>query len=626
MKYEEIKVKAKLIYNEKMNEEIPKILIGSATCGILVGAEEVASEFEKELKRYNLEARIIKVGCLGVCFLEPLVCIIKKDAPIICYKNITAELVPKLVYNYFVEEDLCLDLAVGTLELKDDNTPYIPELERFEKETRIILKYAGYIDPEDINDYIALAGYEGLNQALKMKKEDIIAKVGNSGLRGLGGAGFPTAKKWEACFKTNDFPKYVIANGDEGDPGAFMDRILLESSPHQVIEGMAIAAYTLDAHYGYIYVRQEYPLAVKRLKIALKQARAYNLLGENILDTNFNFEIKIFAGAGAFVSGEETALLYSIEGKRPAPRIRPPYPTTKGLFEKPTLINNVKTLACLPQIILKELDWFSHLGTKNSKGTMVFCLAGRVKNSGWAEVKMGTTLKELIFDIGGGIKDDKELKAVQIGGPSGGCIPKNFIDTPIDFDSLTSLGSMMGSGGVIVLDENSCMVDVAKYFLSFTQNESCGKCTFCRVGTKQLLLIMEGICRGGMKLEDLDLLWELSEEIKEGALCGLGKTAPNPILTTLRYFKDEYIAHIREKRCPAKVCSELISYYILPEKCYRGCEHCVLKCPTKECIKPNEKGIKVIDQQKCIKCGNCLEVCPKEYDAVIKVSPKICST
>jgi len=623
MIYEEIKEKAKLIFEEKMNDEIPNVWIGSATCGISVGAREVASEFERQLKRYNLEARIIKVGCLGLCFLEPLVYILKKNAPIICYKNIKPELVSKLVYNYLLEDDPCLDLAVGTLELKDDNIPYIPEVERFEKETRIILKYTGYINPEDINDYIALGGYEGLNKALRMKKEEIIARLRNSGLRGLGGAGFKTGRKWELCFQVNDFPKYVIANGDEGDPGAFMDRVLLESSPHQVIEGLVIAAYTLEAHYGYIYVRTEYPLAVERLKIALKQAKEYNLLGKNILETDFNFDIKIFAGAGAFVGGEETALIYSIEGKRPAPRIRPPYPVEKGLFEKPTLINNVKTLACIPQIILKGANWFSQIGTKDSKGTMVFCLAGRVKNSGWVEVKMGMTLREVIFDIGGGIKDDKELKAVQIGGPSGGCIHKDFIDTSVDFDSLTTVGSMMGSGGLIVLDENSCMVDVAKYFLSFTQNESCGKCTFCRVGTKQLLLIMEDISRGEGKLEDLDLLFELSEEIKEGALCGLGKTAPNPVLTTLRYFKDEYIAHITEKRCPAKVCRELISYYIMPEKCYRGCEHCLLKCPTKDCIKPNEKGIKVIDQEKCIKCGNCLQVCPKEYNAVIKVSPNL---
>ncbi len=619
MKYDEIKANAKLIYENKMNDGATKILIGTATCGISVGAMEVILEFERQLKRYNLEAKIIKVGCLGVCFLEPLVCVMKKDYPSICYKNVTPELVSKLVRNYLLEDDPCLDMAVGTLEFKEDNTPYIPELSRFEKETRIILKYAGVIDPEDINDYIALGGYKGLNKTLNPKKEEILEVINNSGLRGLGGAGFPTGRKWETCFKTDDFPKYIIANGDEGDPGAFMDRILLESSPHQVIEGMIIAAYTVGAHQGYIYVRAEYPLAVERLKIALNQAKEYNLLGDNILESGFNFELKVFPGCGAFVAGEETALIYSIEGERPSPRIRPPYPAEKGLFEKPTIINNVKTYAAIVPIILNGADWFTQMGTQNSKGTMVFCLAGRVKESGWVEVKMGMPLKEVVFDIGGGIKGDKELKAVQIGGPSGGCVPAEFIETPVDFDSLQSLGAIMGSGGLIVLDGNSCMVDVAKYFLSFIQNESCGKCTFCRVGTKQLLLILEEIVKGKGKLEDLDLLQELAIDIKEGALCGLGKTAPNPILTTLRYFKDEYIAHISEKRCPAKVCRELISYYIIPEKCYRGCDHCVLKCPVKDCIKPNEKGLKVIDQEKCLKCGNCLEVCPKEYDAVIKV-------
>jgi NADH-quinone oxidoreductase subunit F len=622
MNYEDISHKARLIYENKMNNEIPKILVGTATCGIAVGANEVILEFEKQLKKHNIEAKIIKVGCLGVCFLEPLVCIMKKDYPSICYKNITPELVSKLVYNYLIEDDPCLEMAVGTLELKED-TPYIPELPRFEKETRIILKYAGFIDPEDINDYIALGGYEGLTKALTMKKEEIIEQIKDSGLRGLGGAGFPAGRKWEACLKAEDFPKYIIANGDEGDPGAFMDRILLESSPHQVIEGMLICAWTLDSHLGYIYVRTEYPQAVERLKMAIIQAEGYNLLGKNILDSGFDFQLKVFAGAGAFVCGEATALIYSIEGERPAPRTRPPHLVEKGLFGQPTVINNVKTFAAVPPIILKGANWFHQMGTQDSKGTMVFCLAGRVKESGWAEVKMGTTLREVIFDIGGGIKDDRELKAVQIGGPSGGCVPASLIDTQVDFDSLTSLGAMMGSGGLIVLDENSCMVDAAKYFLSFTQNESCGKCTFCRVGTKQLLLIIEDICKGEGRLQVLDLLLELSGDIKKGALCGLGKTAPNPVLTTLRYFKDEYIAHMTEKRCPAKICRELISYYIIPEKCYRGCEHCVLKCAVKDCIKPNEKGIQVIDQEKCIKCGSCLEVCPKEYDAVIKVSPKI---
>jgi NADH-quinone oxidoreductase subunit F len=623
VKYEEIKNKAKSLYEDKINSAVPKILIGTGTCGISMGAKEIIAEFENQLKKHNLQAKILKVGCLGICSFEPLVCIMKKDYPTVCYRNVNIELVRRLVYNYLIEDDPCLEFALGTLELKEDGSPYIPELPRFEKETRVILKLAGYIEPEDINDYIALGGYEGLNKALNINKEQIIEEIKKSKLRGRGGAGFLTGIKWELCKKENNFPKYIIANGDEGDPGAFMDRVLLESVPHQVIEGMLIAGYTLDASKGYIYVRAEYPLALERLKIALRQAQEYGLIGKNILDSGFNFDIKLFSGQGAFVGGEETGLIHSIEGKRPTPSLRPPYPTEKGLFGKPTLINNVKTYACIPQIVLKGAEWFLKLGTEESPGTMVFCLAGKIKNSGWAEVELGTTLKKIIFDIGGGIKEDKQLKAVQIGGPSGGCIPSKFINTQVDYKSLQAYGAIMGSGGLIVLDETSCMVDVAKYFLSFTQAESCGQCTFCRVGTKQMLLILEDICKGEGKIEDLDLLWELAWDIKEGALCGLGKTAPNPVLTTLKYFKDEYIAHIVEKRCPAKVCKELISYYIIPERCNRGCEHCILKCPAEDCIKPNEQGIKVIDQEKCIRCGTCIEVCPKEYNAVVKISPKI---
>jgi NADH-quinone oxidoreductase subunit F len=622
MSYPEIKEEAKQYHREKLNDGVLKIFVGCATCGISVGALEVAEAFEKELKKRNLRGEIIKVGCLGICFAEPLAYIMKDGNPTICYKNLKPEDASRIVYNYFIEDDPCLDLALGTLEIKEGDIPYIPELERFEKEERIILRYAGTINPEEIRDYIAMGGYEALDQALALPREEIVEGVKKSGLRGLGGAGFSTGTKWEECFKANGHPKYVICNGDEGDPGAFMDRVILESSPHQVIEGMAIAGYAVGADQGYIYIRSEYPLAMERVNIALSQAREFNLLGKNILGKGFDFDIKVFPGAGAFVCGESTALMYSIEGKRPMPRVRPPHSVEEGLFKKPTLLNNVKTFSCIPPILLKGWSWFSKIGTLRSKGTTVFALAGKIKDSGLVEVKMGTTLGEVIYQIGGGIKEEKKLKAVQVGGPSGGCIPAQYIDTPVDFDSLKFLGSMMGSGGLIAVDEETCMVDIAKYFLTFTQNESCGKCTFCRIGTKHLLLLLEEITKGEGTLDHLLMLKELSEAVVEGSLCGLGQTAPNPVLTTLRYFKEEYIAHVVEKRCPALVCRDLISYSIIYEKCQRSCEHCVLKCPS-EAIKPDGKNIKVIDQTKCLKCGICLEVCPKEYSAVIKVSPKI---
>jgi len=625
MTYLQIRQEAGQYYREKLNNGTPKIFIGSATCGISVGALEVAEAFEKELIKHGLLGEIIKVGCLGICFAEPLVYIMKEGNPTICYKNLKPEDASRIVYSYLMEDDPCFDLAIGTLEMKEGNIPYIPELEKFEKEERIILRYAGHIDPEEIRDYIALGGYEALDKGLAMAREEIIHVVKRSGLRGLGGAGFPAGKKWEECFKAEEHPKYVICNGDEGDPGAFMDRVVLESSPHQVIEGMAIAGYALDAHQGYIYIRSEYPLAIERVNHAIAQAKEYNLLGKDILERGFDFDIKVFPGAGAFVCGESTALMYSIEGRRPMPRVRPPHSVKKGLFRKPTLLNNVKTFSCIPPILLKGSEWFSTIGTLHSKGTTVFALAGKIKESGLAEVRMGTTLSEVIYKIGGGIKEDKKLKAVQVGGPSGGCIPAQFIDTPVDFDSLKFLGSMMGSGGLIAMDEATCMVDMAKYFIAFTQNESCGKCSFCRIGTKHLLILLEEITKGEGTLDHLQLLRELSEEIVEGSLCGLGQTAPNPIRTTLRYFESEYLAHVVEKRCPALVCRDLISYLIVYDKCQRSCEHCVLKCPS-EAIHPDEKNIKVIDQTKCVKCGICLEVCPKEYRAVIKVSPKIGET
>jgi NADH-quinone oxidoreductase subunit F len=524
------------------------------------------------------------------------------------------------VEGYIAGDDPCLELALGTVEGGDREIISIPELPRFERELRLILRHCGYIDPENINHYIANGGYSGLEKALKMSPEKIIGELKKSGLRGRGGAGFPTHLKWELCRKASSTPKYVICNADEGDPGAFMDRVVLESDPHQVIEGTIIGGYAVGAEQGYIYVRAEYPLAIERTQIALKQAKEVGFLGDNILGSGFDFHIEIAAGAGAFVSGEETALMAAVEGRMSTPRPRPPYPAESGLWGKPTLLNNVKTFAYVPLIIERGGDWFASIGTEGSKGTAMFTLAGKVINSGLAEVPMGTTLRELVYDIGGGIAKDKQFKAVQIGGPSGGCLPGTLLDIPIDYDSLREAGSMMGSGGMIVMNEDNCMVDAARFFLDFSTKESCGKCTMCRLGTLQMLRMLEDITAGRGKIENIDLLLALAEDVKVGSLCGLGKTAPNPVLTTLRYFRDEYEAHILEKRCPARVCPELTVYYILPDKCDRACEHCVLTCP-KEAIEGGKGEVKIIDQEKCSKCGTCLEVCPPEYNAVVKLSP-----
>jgi len=596
------------------------ILIGTATCGRAAGALDVVDAFSKELARRALEVPIIRVGCTGLCYADPLVTICKPDSLRVVYNNVTPEVVPRLVEGYIAGDDPCLELALGTLEGDGEEGVYIPELPRFEHELRLILRNGGYIDPENINDYIANGGYSALEKALRMSPEEIIEEVRRSGLRGRGGAGFATHLKWELCRKAKGTPKYLVCNGDEGDPGAFMDRVVLESNPHEVIEGMIIGGYATGAKEGYIYVRAEYPLAIERLKIALKQAEEYGVSGDNILGNGVGFHIEIAAGAGAFVSGEETALIAAIEGRMSTPSPRPPYPAESGLWGRPTLINNVKTFAYVPLIVKRGGDWFASNGTEGSKGTAVFTLAGKVINSGLAEVPMGTTLRELVYDIGGGIAGDKRLKAVQIGGPSGGCLPQALLDTPIDYDSLREAGSMMGSGGMIIMDEDNCMVDAARFFLDFSTKESCGKCTMCRLGTLQMLHILEDITAGWGQIEDIDRLLALAEDVKAGSLCGLGKTAPNPVLTTLRYFRDEYEAHILERRCPAKVCPNLTAYYILPDRCDRSCEHCVLTCPT-EAVKGGAGEIKHIDQEKCVNCGTCMDVCPPEYDAVVKLSP-----
>jgi len=618
MTFEEINNRAKSEWETLQKGSY--ILIGTATCGRAAGALDVVDAFNKELTRQGLEVPIIQVGCIELCYADPLVTISKPDSLRVVYHNVSPEIVPRLVEGYIAGDDPCLELALGTLEGDGGETVYIPELPRFEHECRLILGRCGYIDPENINHYIVNGGYSGLEKALKMSPENIIRELKKARMRGRGGAGFPTHRKWELCRKAKSIPKYVICNADEGDPGAFMDRVVLESDPHQVIEGMIIAGYAIGAEQGYIYVRAEYPLAIERIQIALKQANEFGFLGDNILDSEFTFNIEIAAGAGAFISGEETALIAAVEGKMSTPRPRPPYPAELGLWNKPTLLNNVKTFAYVPLIIERGGDWFASIGTEGSKGTAVFTLAGKVANSGLAEVPMGTTLRELIYDIGGGIAKDKQFKAVQIGGPSGGCLPEILLDTPIDYDSLREAGSMMGSGGMIVMDEDNCMVDAARFFLDFSTKESCGKCTMCRLGTLQMLHILEDITAGRGKIRDIDLLLALAEDVKIGSLCGLGKTAPNPVLTTLRYFRDEYEAHVLEKRCPARVCPELTVYYILPDKCDRACEHCILTCPT-EAIKGDKGEVKIIDQEKCSKCGTCLEVCPPEYNAVVKLSP-----
>ncbi len=620
MRFEEIKKEAIAEWESLEGDEIPVIRIGIATSDRAAGALEVVDAFDKELARLNVEAKIVQTGSIGFGNYEPLVIISKPDYPRICYKNVTSDMVPRLVEGFLLEDDPCMEFALGTLEGGNGNAPYIPELPRSEHELRLLLRNCGFIDPENINHYIALGGYSALAKALEMTPDEIIEEIKRSGLRGRGGAGFPTGRKLESCLKAQNRPKYVICNADEGDPGAFMDRVVLESDPHAVLEGMVISAYTLNSSQGYIYTRMEYPLAVERLKTAIEQANRLGLLGEDILGTGFTFDIEVFQGAGAFICGESSALMYSIEGKRGFPRVRPPRSIEAGLWQKPTQLNNVKTFACIPVIIDRGSEFFSSIGSERSKGTAVFALAGKVENVGLVEVPMGTTLEKVIYDIGEGVKEDKQFKGVQIGGPSGGCLPESFLDTPIDFDSLTEAGAMMGSGGMIVMDEDNCMVDAARFFLDFTQKESCGKCVMCRLGTKQMLSILEDIVAGQGKPEDMEQLISLGEDIISGSLCGLGKSAPNPVLTTIRYFQEEYEAHIQEKRCPALVCPDLIAYYIIPEKCYRGCEHCVLSCPS-EAIVEHPKRFKVVDQSKCVKCRNCLEVCPPEYDAVIKISP-----
>jgi NADH-quinone oxidoreductase subunit F len=596
------------------------VMVGAATCGRATGAMDVLRAFKREVKKHDLDCRMIEVGCMGHCYAETIVVIEKTGFPRIVYQKVDPDIVTKLVKDFIIGNDPCLELALGSLE-SSDVIHNLNDSPRSQYERKIILENCGYINAEEIDDSIVAGGYSALAKALQTEAAKVTDEVKLSGLRGRGGAGFTTGEKWAVCRQAEGNTKYVICNADEGDPGAFMDRTILESDPHSVIEGMLIAAYAVGARQGYIYVRAEYPLAVRRTQIALRQARKSNLLGKNILGSDFSFDIKVFEGSGAFVCGEESALIASIEGKAGTPSHRPPYPAYSGLNGKPTLINNVKTLAFIRHIIDKGAKWFSNIGTPDSPGTALFALAGKVANTGLVEVPMGTTLRQVIFDVGGGIPDGKRFKAVQIGGPSGGCLPEEALDLPIDFDSLAEAGAMMGSGGMIVLDEDDCMVEIARYFLQFTQNESCGKCTFCRLGTKQMLETLSEFTKGTGAMGDLDTLAQLAEDIKAGSLCGLGRTAPNPVLTTLRYFREEYEAHITEGRCPALMCQELIAYYITPFDCEPCCDFCIKVCSLDAIKRNKKKRIAIIDQEKCVNCGSCLDACPPEFDAIVKLSP-----
>lgn len=612
------KLKKEALSRREGLDSKPRLLVGTATCGRAAGALEVWEAINRELARGGLDAIAIPVGCLGYCYAEPTVVIAKPGYPPLLYVYVTPEIASRLVTDFLLKDDPCLEFSLGALE-ENDLFPTVFEQPRFRYETRLLLRRCGFVNPSDIFDYIAHDGYEGLWRALQMSPEAVIEEVDRAGLRGRGGAGFPTALKWRIC-RESPGERYIVANGDEGDPGAFMDRALMESDPHSIIEGMVIAAYAVGATRGYIYIRDEYPLALEQMANAVEQARKLGLLGSDILGSGFSFDLEIVRGAGAFVCGEETALISSIEGRRGMPYPRPPYPAVRGLYGQPTVINNVKTLAYVSLILSRGPEEFASLGTEKSKGTAVFALAGKVINTGLVEVPMGTTLRDIIFTVGGGIPEGRGFKAVQIGGPSGGCLPESLLDTPVDFDSLTEAGAMMGSGGMVVLDENNCMVEAARYFLDFTQNESCGRCSLCRLGTKQMLNILERITLGEGRPEDLELLEELALAVKEGSLCGLGRTAPNPVLTTLRYFRDEYEAHIRERRCPAGACPALTAYYIIPEKCERSCDACVATCPT-DAIFTGRRQIKVIDQEKCVKCGTCVTACPPQYRAVVRISP-----
>ena len=589
------------------------VLVCGGTGCTSSGSARIRERLEKEIEANGLsdEVCVVKTGCFGLCALGPIMIVYPEGT---FYSMVQEEDIPEIVTEHLLKGNVVKHLLYEETVKADKIIP-LNETNFYKKQHRVALRNCGVINPEKIDEYIGTGGYEALGIVLTEKKpEDVIQILLDSGLRGRGGAGFPTGLKWKFAAGNDADQKYVCCNADEGDPGAFMDRSILEGDPHAVLEAMAIAGYAIGAYQGYIYVRAEYPIAVQRLEIAIEQAREYGLLGKNIFDSGFDFDIELRLGAGAFVCGEETALMTSIEGNRGEPRPRPPFPALKGLFQKPTILNNVETYANIPQIIVNGSEWFASMGTEKSKGTKVFALGGKIHNTGLVEIPMGTTLREIVEEIGGGVPNGKKFKAAQTGGPSGGCIPAEHLDIPIDYDNLLSIGSMMGSGGLIVMDEDTCMVDIAKFFLEFTVDESCGKCTPCRIGTRRMLEILEKITKGQATMEDLDKLEELCYHLQSNSLCALGQTAPNPVLSTLRYFRDEYIAHIVDKKCPAGVCKDLLQYKIDPDKC-KGCTLCARTCPA-DAIIGKVKEVHMINPEKCLKCGACMEKC--RFGAIYK--------